>query len=127
MTLDEVLPRVLPFGWTKLSPLSFNGQMIQPFIYRDGLKVLVSVEAQFPDKSVWHHISFSYPNKLPNWEDLRAVKQLFMGKDKLAIQILPREDLPGEYMNVHPNCLHLYRRLDGDTLPGLAPNDRTIT
>lgn len=126
MTLSEVLPRVLPFGWTKLQSMAIHGQEMAGFGYRDGLKVLVTVET-YPDKSVWHHISFSYPNKLPNWEDLRAVKTLFMGKDKLAIQVLPREDLPGEYLNVHPNCLHLYRRLDGDTLPGLAPNDRTLT
>lgn len=126
MTLNDVLPRVLPIGWTKNQSMFFNGHEIASFSHRSGLKVMVSVET-YPDKSIWHHVSLSFQNKLPSWDDIRSVKTLFMGKDKLAIQILPREDIPGEYVNAHPNCFHIYRRLDGDTLPGLAPNDRTIT
>lgn len=124
MDINEVLPKVLPFGWNEfdVSMLPMPGKA-RGFVYRDGLKVLATVE-QYPDKSWWLHVSFSYHNKLPNWTDLRAVKDLFIGKKKLAVQILPCED---DYLNFHPNTLHLYTRVDGDTLPSLAPNDRTLT
>ncbi|TXH09059.1 MAG: hypothetical protein E6R04_09270 [Spirochaetes bacterium] len=117
---------VLPSGWTQLSTdaLPLPPEVTRAFVFRDGLRVIATVEDHYPDKSTWLHVSFSYPNRLPNWQDLRAVKDLFIGRNRLAIQILPVEQ---DYINIHQNTLHLYARLDGDTLPGIAPGGRTLT
>lgn len=78
------------------------------------LRVLVSVD-RLDDDSLWLHVSCSYTNRLPSWDDLKAVKRLFMG-DVEAYQVLPRE---ADYVNAHQFCLHLWCPLDG-TLPGQA-------
>jgi hypothetical protein len=123
MNIDDVLPKVMPAGWhpveSGMVPL-INARVWQ---FKGGIRTITTLE-QYPDKSWWIHVSMSYPNRLPTWEDLKAVKNLFIGKKKLAVQILPQED---DYLNFHPFTLHLYARVDGDTLPSLAPNDRTLT
>lgn len=47
------------------------------------------------------------------WNDLGGAKETFLG-DVLAIQLLPPKD---SYVNLHPYCLHLFRRLDAETVP----------
>lgn len=51
--------------------------------------------------------------KLPSWKDLRDVKDVFIGNRK-AIQVFP---VAAEYVNIHPNVLHLFACLDDDGLP----------
>ena len=127
--LDDVLPLVLPAGWERIQTppamfAIFPTELVRFFRYRDGGQLIATIEDAFPDKSVWLHISFSYPTRLPKWDELVAVKNIFLGKKRLAIQLLPQEE---DYVNIHQNTLHLYTRLDGDTLPGLAPGGRTLT
>jgi hypothetical protein len=78
-----------------------------------GMTVLVSgmVEA---DGKRWLHVSFAYRNRLPTWDDLKEVKETFIGKDKKALQVFPPE---AEYVNVNPYCLHLWHCADGDVVP----------
>jgi hypothetical protein len=125
-SISDVLPKVLPAGWTPISTdaLPLPPEITRAFAFRDGLRVIATIEDHYPDGSVWLHVSFSYGNRLPNWQDLRAVKDLFIGKNRLAVQILPVEE---DYVNRHPFTLHLYTRINGDTLPGLAPGGRTLT
>lgn len=52
-----------------------------------------------------------------------AMDSLRLGEG-LAVQLLPREE---DWTNLHPHTLHLFRRLDGDTLPELAPGGRALT
>lgn len=108
----EVLPRVLPAGWRRWSD---DGPGIW---YRHdlGLRVLCSVNT-YDDGKRWLHVSCSHAEKLPDWYELRGVKDLFVGRSKIAIQVLPRDS---EYVNVHPNCLHLWHCLDGDPVPAFA-------
>jgi len=77
------------------------------------MTVLVSggVEA---DGKLWLHVSCAMRNRLPSWEELKMVKETFIGKDKQALQILPVEE---KYVNYHPNCLHLWHCVTGDGLP----------
>lgn len=123
MNIDEVLPKVMPAGWHQLNGDALPMVNARAWQYKGGIRVIITLE-QYPDKSWWLHVSFSYHNRLPTWDDLKSVKTLFIGKKKLAVQILPHEE---DYLNFHPYTLHLYARVDGDTLPSLAPNDRTLT
>lgn len=71
------------------------------------LRVLVSLSL-LDDGSRWLHVSCSYQNKLPRWEDLRLVKNAFIGREVEAIQVLPKES---EYVNLMPFCLHLWAKM----------------
>lgn len=50
-------------------------------------------------------VGHGLPEALPSWEDLRRVKDIFIGREVEAYQVLPKES---EYVNVHPFCLHLW-------------------
>jgi len=83
-------------------------------VYRDrtGLLAIVSLDEVVPevDSDVftaekWLHVSVSRTDRLPSWEDLKAVKDRFIGRDREAIQVIPRSR---DFVNVHPFCLHLW-------------------
>jgi len=79
----------------------------------NGLQVIASV-CREADGKRWIHVSFSRPKRLPDWNDIKMVKRDFIGPDRVAIQVLPRES---EYYNAHPYCLHLWSCMDGDPVP----------
>jgi hypothetical protein len=79
----------------------------------DPLTVLISGQVESDGKR-WLHVSCARSNRLPSWEDLKLVKETFIGKDKKAIQILPSES---EYVNCNPYCLHLWHCVGEDGLP----------
>jgi hypothetical protein len=115
MTLDHVLPLILPPGWG-----------FQPMVIRDsagdlharvfrpprGFGVLASID-RLDDNKLWLHLSVSRPNCLPTWEDLRETKNTLLGREKVAIQLLPKES---DYVNAHPFTLHLWHCLEGPTV-----------
>lgn len=107
-TMDDLTPRVLPAEWRQFEGFA----NMRAFISRDGLKVLAEVENI--DGAKWLHVSCSRAKKLPSWFDLRRVKDLFVGKKRKAVQVLPPED---EYVNLNPYVLHLYAPIDRDPLP----------
>ena len=65
----------------------------------------------------WEHVSISHFNKrkLPTWEDMCRVKDMFWGKDVTVVQWHPAEDsyIHG-VMGQDTNILHLWRAKDGD-------------
>lgn len=58
-------------------------------------------------EGMYKHVSFSYSNRLPTWEELKKVKEEHFG-DEFVLQILPKEE---KYINVHKYCLHLFQYL----------------
>lgn len=62
----------------------------------------------------WLHVSASYADRLPTWEDMRAVKETFCGTDREAYIVLPPTE---RYINDHAFVLHLWCCLDGPMLP----------
>lgn len=78
----------------------------------DDLVVMISGRTE-ADGRRWVHVSASHKNRTPTWEKMCEVKRLFLG-DRRALQIHPSE---GEYVNLHPYCLHLWCCLDDDGLP----------
>jgi hypothetical protein len=79
----------------------------------DTMTVIVSGDTEADGKR-WIHVSVSRPSRLPSWEDLREVKDTFIGRDRKAIQVLPPA---AEYINLHSYALHLFHCLDGDPFP----------
>ena len=104
---EELLPRVLPNGWRRIRDEN-------KFLTHDGMSIICGLE--IIDGIRWWHVSCARPSRLPSWQDLRNVKDVFVGRNRQAVQILPAEN---QYVNIHPYCLHLWSRLDVDIVPDL--------
>lgn len=65
------------------------------------------------DGEGWEHVSVSRPDQAPTWAVMCAIKALFWSEDDCVIQYHPAAS---EYVNFHPNCLHLWRPI-GIVLP----------
>lgn len=102
-------PAIIPKGWreTRCGP---------GWTYRHGALALVVISEakEEADGKVWLHVSVSRKDRIPSWEDLVSIKNIFIGKDEKAVQVLPPTK---EHVDINPNVLHLYRCLDGDPLP----------
>jgi hypothetical protein len=110
----KLLPRVLPAGW------QLHNDPVRGVWYSsgDGLRVIMTA-AEERDGKRWMHVSFSRANRLPSWDDLRKVKDIFIGRERLAVQVLPKAR---DYVNHHPHTLHLWSCLEGDPVPDFRRN-----
>lgn len=106
MLCEQYVPRVVPGSWT---PLDRPGWWLR----RDGLKIAFSANRE-RDGKVWLHASMSRRSRLPDYEDMVAVRNVLFGPERKAIQILAPDS---EHVNIHPYCLHLWSCVDGDGLP----------
>jgi hypothetical protein len=82
------------------------------FIRTDGLKVIASVNPPMGGVQ-WFHVSASFSDHCPSWEDMCDVKRNLMG-DVYAIQMHPPQ---AEWFSYHPYTLHLWHNLLGKTVP----------
>jgi hypothetical protein len=59
----------------------------------------------------WDHVSVAplKSNKMPTWDQMCKVKEIFFREDEAVIQIHPPKD---QYVNNKSNCLHLWRSND---------------
>jgi hypothetical protein len=99
-------PDPIPTDW-RLRQDGLDGAAYQR---TDGLLVILSGNRE-TDGRRWLHVSCSYRNRLPTWDDLRAVKDAFVGPDRYACQVFPPRD---RYVNIGPFVLHLWSPLDGE-------------
>jgi len=59
---------------------------------------------------VWEHVSVSLKERTPTYEEMDYIKRLFWKDDETVMQLhVPRTD----HINIHDNCLHLWRPKDG--------------
>lgn len=54
----------------------------------------------------WDHVSVSFSNRCPTWEEMCEVKKMFFLPEETAWEYHPMES---EYVNNHPYCLHIWR------------------
>lgn len=54
----------------------------------------------------WDHVSVSYPNRCPTWDEMHAVKDMFFEDEEVCVQYHPAKS---DYVNVHPYCLHIWK------------------
>lgn len=116
MSLD-FLPRILPYDWREVERCEDGAA----YASTHGLRVIFS-EEQHEGKR-WLHLSCSLAHRLPEWHELRDVKNLFIGPEKVAIQVLPKESM---YVNIHPYVLHLWCCLDADVLPDFTKGSKSL-
>jgi hypothetical protein len=64
-----------------------------------------------PALSGWQHVSVSLASRPPNWQEMNWVKEHFWNDDETVVQFHPKRS---QYVNNHPNCLHLWRRTGAD-------------
>lgn len=86
-----------------------------------GVHVLVVLAT---DSHGWEHVSVvKYPrldrslaaSMTPSWKDMCEVKSL-LWKDPEAC-VMQLHPAKSEYVNNHPNCLHLWRPINGASIP----------
>lgn len=65
------------------------------------------------DGAGWEHVSISTAGAPPTWAVMCEIKALFWSEEDCVIQYHPAKS---EYVNCHPNCLHLWRPI-GVALP----------
>lgn len=70
----------------------------------------------FNEHGVWEHVSISHFNKrkLPTWDDMCRIKEMFWGKDVTVVQFHPAEGAYIHSVKGLENVLHLWRPKDGD-------------
>lgn len=128
LPLPDFLPTVLPAGWQELAIPLPTGWGTARAYHRayckyDRLIVLVSCARQLDGKA-WLHVSVSRRNgAIPSWEAMSEVKELFIGPDRTALQVMPPQ---AKHVNIHPACLHLWCCLDGDVTPDFTAGGETI-
>lgn len=110
VTLNEVAPMILTPDWHEVQCPVKGGRA---WMCENGLLVIASALIE-DDGKRWLHVSLSRRTRLPSWADMHYVKDQFIGRQNKAIQVFPPAR---EYVNTHPNCLHLFRCLDGDGIP----------
>ena len=57
----------------------------------------------------WEHLSVSTPNKIPTWEQMCRMKDIFWNDDEVCIEYHPKKS---EYVNNHSYCLHIWKPID---------------
>lgn len=54
----------------------------------------------------WEHVSVSFANRTPTWDEMCKIKDMFWNEDECVVQYHPPKS---DYVNVHPYCLHLWK------------------
>ena len=54
----------------------------------------------------WDHVSVSFRNRTPTWEEMCEIKDMFFAPDEVCVQYHPAAS---EYVNNHLYCLHIWR------------------
>lgn len=61
----------------------------------------------------WEHVSVCPSNRLPDWTEMCAIKDMFWNDDEVVMQLHPAKS---NYVNLMPNCLHLWKPI-GQEIP----------
>ena len=77
----------------------------------NGMTIIATV-AKY-DGVQWLHVSFARKSKLPTYAEMKMIKRDFIGEDKKAIFVLPKEE---NFVNINKFCMHLWT-CENDILP----------
>jgi hypothetical protein len=125
--LPDWLPTVLPSAWrevpTPAAQVGVTRAYHRAYHKHDSVSVLLSCAQQLDGKA-WLHVSVARRNRLPpSWELMVEVKDLFIGPDRTALQVMPPR---AKWVNIHPGCLHLWHCLDAEVVPDFTAGGETI-
>jgi hypothetical protein len=114
-SIDNPLPHSeqLPHGCSRLEHDEHRGTWSIDLGKFSGLYVMGSIAIY--ENLAWYHVSFSRRGEMPNYRDVKLVKDYWFGDDRWAIQVHPKAS---QHVNIAPTCLHLWSCLeDGFQLP----------
>lgn len=93
-----------PHGWKEVySPIG------KAFRKETSSLTVISSLDKMKDGILALHVSVSRAKKLPTWEDLKAVKNVFMGPEVDAFHIIPAVS---DHLNLHNYTMHLWMVVD---------------
>ena len=95
-----------------------NGSLASdPELGNNGAFLINSLAVIVSDQDGWDHVSVSHQQRVPSWEEMCFIKDLFFRDDEVVIQYHPAKS---SYINNHPRCLHMWRPQNADvpTPPG---------
>jgi hypothetical protein len=100
-------------GWRELQPVrlplaAHHDQPARAFA-KGPCRVLVGREDHI-GKLRWH-LSISCSTRYPGWEEIKDARYSLLPVGLTFAQILPPLN---QYVNVHPNCFHLWEIDDGE-------------
>ena len=94
-------------------PVVYLGTYVEPV--RNGLRAIVTVDLMDGwQAGHWLHLSISRADRVPTWAELVRARDALGYKEWLFIQMLAPASA---WLNVHDYCMHLYHRLDQETVP----------
>ncbi len=99
---EPELRRPAPRCWNEVSRGPCDSRR---WVHEDGDRSILASTDVMDDGSRWLHVSISRSDRLPTWDEVREMKDHFIGRKHEAIQVLPSED---DYVNVNSYCLHLW-------------------
>jgi hypothetical protein len=112
------IPKLLPPKWT----VETGEDGFRFFNYDDGQVVIISEQKELDGKQ-WIHFSMSCRARVPDWDELRNAKELFLGVESKAVMVIPARS---EYVNINARVLHLFVCLEGDPLPDFTGGGGTL-
>lgn len=122
-------PLILPYSWRVME--SYDNAC--RYMRNDGLHVILEMElirdgvkaGLYAPETPWLHLSVSYTeiHRMPTYDDLKVVKDLFLGTERMAIMVFPKKS---EHFNCRQNCLHLYSPHTHEPLPDFRSPDGTL-
>ena len=102
------LNKIQGVAWLKNSPLNRYGMRCGYVNLPSGIRA--SVVAGNNEEG-WEHVSIQlYARRLPTWEEMCYVKDLFWDEEEEVVQIHPKKT---HYVNL-TEALHLWRPINGD-------------
>ena len=84
----------------------------KPSFGNNGLFIIKSLKLKQPlrviasDGLEWNHVSVSLPNRVPSWDEMCFIKEMFFDDEDCVMQLHPPAS---EYVNNHPYTLHLWQ------------------
>ena len=106
LSFNPGLNKELPENWKQIAT-SQDGTAYQN---ENGLYVIVSGIMK-EDEKAWISILISRKSRMPEWREIKTVKNIFIGKDKEATIQLLSDDKERE--NPFENCISMYYCLGG--------------
>lgn len=101
--------------WVRVKDLHYpNDKKPVGTIFRHKLIPLTVVisKATLENGDVWKHVAASRKDRLPTWVELSKVKQDFIGSEKEAFHIMPKES---DYIDLYFFCFHIWSPLESET------------
>lgn len=86
-----------------LGPWKFGEVSAQAWTSKDGMRVLVSLDATTHGDLL--HLSVSRARTLPSWKDVSLLKDAFFGENRDAMMMLPTKE---DFVNLHEYTLHIW-------------------